>query len=145
MINPILSYGSEIWGLRKADPIEKFHLSFLKSVLAVKTSTPNCFIYGELGVYPLSLDRKVRVIKYWLKIVRFLGVKEHYVHKIYREMYNLNIVDPNAVTWVSQVKHLLESSGFGYVWQNQAVDSERDFLQVFRQRLCAFLYEVIKC
>jgi len=135
MINPILSYGSEIWGLRKADPIEKFHLSFLKSVLAVKTSTPNCFIYGELGVYPFILERKIRVIKYWLKIVRFVGVREHYVHKIYKELCNLNIENPNATTWVSQVKHLLESSGFAYVWQNQSVDSERDFIQIFRQRL----------
>ena len=64
MIAPILNYGSEVWGLRKADPIETFHLSFLKSILGVKTSTPNCFIYGVLGVYPLIIERKTRVIKY---------------------------------------------------------------------------------
>ena len=63
MVSPILNYGSEVWGMRKADPIETFHLSFLKSILGVKTSTPNCFIYGELGAYPLILERKIRVIK----------------------------------------------------------------------------------
>jgi len=136
MITPILNYGSEVWGLRKADPLEKFHLSFLKSVLNVKISTPNCFVYGELGVYPLILERKMRVVKYWLKIFRYLDVKEHYVHKIYRELCQININNPNAVTWISEVKHLLESNGFGYVWQNQVVDSERDFLLIFRQRLC---------
>ena len=136
MIYPILNYGSEIWGLRQADPLEKFHLSFLKSVLCVKSSTPNCFVYGELGVYPLIIDRKVRVIKYWLKIIRCLGVKEHYVHRVYRELCNLNVTNPTAVTWVSQVKHLLESNGFGFVWINQAVDSEKDFIRLFRKRLC---------
>ena len=136
MVVSILNYGSEVWGLRQADPLEKFHLSFLKSVLGVKTSTPNCFVYGELGVYPLLLERKMRVLKYWLKIVRCLNVKEHYVHKVYKELCKINIDNPNAETWVSHVKHLLESNGFGYVWQNQGVDNERDFLKLFKQRLC---------
>ena len=136
MISPILNYGSEIWGLRKADPIEKFHLSFLKSVLNVKLSTPNCFVYGELGVYPLIVDRKIRVIKYWLKIIRGLNVKEHLVHKIYRELCYINTINPDAVTWVSEVKFLLESSGFGYVWQQQFVDNEQDFIYLFKERLC---------
>ena len=83
MVSPILNYGSEVWGMRKADPIETFHLSFLKSILGVKTSTPNCFIYGELGAYPLILERKIRVIKYWLKIVRDINENENLVHKVY--------------------------------------------------------------
>ena len=33
-------------------------------------------------------------------------------------------------------KYLLESNGFGYVWNNQAVDNERDFIKLFRKRLC---------
>ena len=32
-------------------------------------------------------------------------------------------------------KYLLESNGFGYVWNNQAVDNERDFIKWFRKRL----------
>ena len=61
MVSPILNYGSEVWGLRTADPIEKFHLSFLKCILEVKSSTPTCFVYGELGVLPLIIERKMRV------------------------------------------------------------------------------------
>ena len=36
MIAPILFYGAEIWGFCKAEPIERFHLSFLKSLLGVR-------------------------------------------------------------------------------------------------------------
>ena len=105
MISPILNYGCEVWGLRIADPIEKFHLSFLKCLLEVKSSTPNCFVYGELGIYPLIIKRKVRVIKYWLKIIRQLNNNENYVHKVYRELCRINVEKPDIETWVSGVKN----------------------------------------
>ena len=134
-VSPILNYGSEVWGLRRADPIETFHLAFLKSLLGVKASTPNCFVYGELGVYPLQIERKLRVIKYWLKIIREVNGNENYVQKVYRELVVLNEIYPTRVTWVSQVKSLLGQTGFGYVWLNQVVDDENYFLRTFKQRL----------
>ena len=135
MISPILSYGCEIWGLRIAEPIDRFHLSFLKCLLEVKASTPNCFVYGELGVYPLIIDRKMRVIKYWLKIIRNINGKEHFVQKVYKELLNINTTYPNCLTWVSGIKSLLESTGFNYIWQQQFVINEREFLNCFKQRL----------
>ena len=135
MIAPILNYGCEVWGLRVADPIEKFHLSFLKCLLEVKISTPNCFVYGELGVYPLLIERKIRIVKYWLKIVKNLNGKEHFVQKVYRELVHINNENPELETWVSGVKQLLESTGFGYIWQQQYVLNEKLFLNSLRQRL----------
>ena len=82
----ILHYCSEIWGLCKADPIETFYLAFLKSILRVKRSTPNCFVYGELGIYPLSAERKIRVIKYWVKIVSGDMNSNPLILTIYREL-----------------------------------------------------------
>ena len=135
MIAPILNYGCEVWGLRVADPIEKFHLSFLKCLLDVKISTPNCFVYGEVGVFPLIVERKVRIIKYWLKVIKNLNVKEHLVQKVYRELVNINTENPEHENWVSGVKSLLESTGFGYIWQQQYVINETIFLNSFKQRL----------
>ena len=131
----ILNYGSEIWGLRKADAMDVFHLSFLKSCLGVKTSTPNCFVYGELGVFPLIIERKIRVVKYWLKIIRYIDNNENYVQKVYNELLLLNRESPGNITWVSQVKKLLESSGFGYIWRNQFVHNENKFLSEFKERI----------
>ena len=62
-------HGCEIWGFSRADPIERFYLSFLKNILCVKKSTPNCFVYGEFGVFPLVIERKMRIFKYLLKIL----------------------------------------------------------------------------
>ena len=56
---PILSYGSEVWGMNNIDCIETFYLSYLKNVLCEKKTTPNSFVYGELGLYPLKIVRYV--------------------------------------------------------------------------------------
>ena len=134
-VSPILNYGSEVWGLRKADAIEVFHLSFLKNLLGVKSSTPNCFVYGELGVLPMIVERKIRVLKFWLKIIRSLNSNENYVQKVYKELINVNHEYPSSVTWVSQVKNMLETCGMGFAWRNQFVFNEDQFLSIFKQRV----------
>ena len=98
----------------KAEPIERFHLAFLKTLLCVKSSTPSCFVYGELGVYPLHIERKYRIIKFWLKILN--SSTESYMKKIYLDLLMFNVDFPEKVTWVSLLKKMLFEYGFGYVW-----------------------------
>ena len=109
MVSPILSFGGEVWGLNAATQLETIHLSFLKSILGVKTSTPNCFIYGELGVYPLYIERQIMVIKYWLKLLslKMDNDEVNYVVNVYEALYNLSLEKPNIVTWCTQVRDLL--------------------------------------
>ena len=57
LVSPILCYCSEVWGFCKADKIERVHLQFCKSLLGVKQSTQNTFIYGELGRMPYQILR----------------------------------------------------------------------------------------
>ena len=98
-VKPILFYGSEVWGFCQADSFERFFLSFLKSVLCVKMSTPNCFIYGELGMYPLHIERKLRILKYWFKILN--SNENSYLRKIYNDLVLLSESSPEQVTWVT--------------------------------------------
>ena len=35
-------------------------VQFLKHILNVKKSTPNCIVYGETGVLPLKVDIKCK-------------------------------------------------------------------------------------
>ena len=48
-------YGCEIWGFGNIDIIERVNLKFCKLILNLKKSTPNFVIYGELGIYPMSV------------------------------------------------------------------------------------------
>ena len=135
MVCPILNYGCEVWGLRKADPIEKFHLSFLKNILHVKKSTPTCYVYGELGVFPLLIDRQVRVLKYWVKLIRNNDISLKVPRIIYNELLAISNNNENAVNWASLVRDLLTQSGMGIYWYNQHVGNENAFISCFKQRV----------
>lgn len=115
MINPILSYGSEVWGFHKAPDIERVHLKFMKQVLGVRQQTTNAAIYGELGRFPLIVLRNVRIVKYWYKIIK---APDSLMHKL----FNMKNATGNYVNdWTINVKHLLENLGFAYLWNNTNV------------------------
>ena len=126
-MSPILFYACEVWGLRAADPIDVFHRGFLKTVLRVKDSTPNCFIYGELGIYPLYIERYTRVMGYWVNIINASATDRSLVVKVYKEMYQLTETNRGAVTWASRVKDVLNRCGMGGYWINQRVDDKKFF------------------
>ena len=56
-IQPMLSYGAEVWELDvDITPIERIHLFALKRFLNTSLRTPNVTIYGETGRYPLFVN-----------------------------------------------------------------------------------------
>ena len=114
LISPILSYSCEIWGFCEAGPIERLHLSFLKSILSVRNNTPSWFVYKELNSFPLKNDRLIRIIKYWLKIIDLDD--DNIVRLTYNALHK-EATEKNAVNWASLVKDLLNQNGFGYVWK----------------------------
>ena len=133
LISPIMSYSCEIWGFCEAVQLERLYIGFLKSTLGVRKSVPNAFIYNELGVFPLTIGRQNRIIKYWLKI---LNLKANNPVKIVYKLLLKDIEDSNGTTnWASLLKATLEKVGFGYIWLQQYVDSEKKFISEFSQRI----------
>ena len=68
IVKPILLYGCEIWWFGNIDIIERVHLTFCKLILNLKKSTPNFMIYGELGIYPMSVYIELRMINFGQKL-----------------------------------------------------------------------------
>ena len=68
LVTPIILYCSEIWGFECISNIEKIHLQFCKRVLAVRSSTPNFMVYGELGRFPSELQATIKIICFWYKL-----------------------------------------------------------------------------
>jgi len=129
-IQPILLYGSEIWGVDTCHVIEMVHLSALKQYLNISQRTPNALVYGDTGRHLLHVNAALRVIKYWLKI---LNMDEYrYPHKVYQVM--LRTVYTNK-SWVSKIKTMLMGCGFENEWKNQIVENERSFVSLFRERM----------
>ena len=130
-ILPILMYGCEVWGFHDAPNIERVQLKFCKIILKVRKCTPNNFIYGELGRYPLKVSRYTRIVKYWLNIVT--GEKSAYICSVYNDALS-NIDRINQPSWIKSVRDLLRSSGFADVWLNQGVGDKTIFIKVFKAR-----------
>ena len=49
LIQPMLTYASEIWGTVRFDNIEKVNMMACKHFLGVPLRTPNKMVCGELG------------------------------------------------------------------------------------------------
>ena len=133
VVTPILTYGSEVWGYKNCDKMDVFYLGFLKYVLGVKKSTPNCTVYSEMGTESLFIKRVIRVIKYWLKILKLDCTNP--VKIVYDILCNDCAQDNLLINWVSGVKHILFSNGFGYIWIQQSVINEKQFLSEFKLRI----------
>ena len=115
---PILIYGSEIWGFYKSNDIEKAHMRFLKQILGVRKQASNIAVYGELGRFPLVVLRKIRILKYWFKI---LNSPNSLLHKVYLQQVNQLNVNASSDCWVSFLRNLLNELGFSYLWDFQCI------------------------
>ena len=61
------NYGCEVWGYENNIVIATVFFKFCKYFLGLKTSTPNCMVYGERGTFPISFAIKVRLVSFWVK------------------------------------------------------------------------------
>ena len=131
MITPILCYASEVWGFHDAPDIERVQLKFCKTVLGVKSTVQNDFIYGELNRLPMKCVRLVNIVIYRLKIVH--GEKSSYVTKCYMNALAMGTNDGKC--WVNCLNAMLEQNGLGDVWLQQGVGDREFFLKIFKQRV----------
>jgi hypothetical protein len=131
-VQPIMQYGSEIWGLDKAaQHCEKVHLFALKKFLSVDLRTPNDFVYNELGRHPTIINSVINCIRYWLKLL--VMDDNRLPKKAYVMLRKLD--ERGKVTWVTNVRKCLFQYGFGFVWLNQGVGGVKEFLRFFKQRM----------
>ena len=131
-IQPIVQYGSEIWGLQSAArEVENVQLFMLKRFLRVDMRTPNDFVYGDTGRYPLYINSAINCIRYWLKLLK-MG-SNRLPRKAYLMLFDLDSKEKK--NWVSDVRCKLYQLGFGYVWLNQGVGDDAKFLCELRYRL----------
>ena len=89
-IQPVIQYGSELWGLDKKVVIycESVHLFGLKKFLGVEMRTPNDLVYGETNRYPIYINSAIRCIQYWFKLLRMNN------DRLPRKAYDNYVVSP---------------------------------------------------
>ena len=130
-ILPILLYGSEIWGFKHFECIERVQYLACKRFLNVSKYTPNVMALGECGRYPIYRNSIIRCIQYWIKLIQM--PEWRYPRKAYNMLYSLDCAE--RYTWATSVKNILFSFGFGYVWISQDIGNKTSFLFAFKQRV----------
>ena len=130
LVVPILCYGSEVWGYEYQRKIEQVHINFCKSVLGVGKYASNSPVLGECGRLPLATRCYRRFIKYWLKILKM--DHDSFPRQCYDEMCKTDKL--GTTNWVTKVKRMLFSYGYGCVWLTQSEGDETPFVNSFRLR-----------
>ena len=130
-IAPILFYGAEICGSERRNQIEKIHLRFCKFVLGVAQNAHSAAVLGECGRLPLSIQYQKRYIKYWLKLIKMPD--NSLLNTIYKMQVNFDKTYRKG--WVTDLKQILFSNGFGHVWISQGVGNEELFLKAMVLRM----------
>ena len=87
--------------------------------------------YGETGRYPLYLTCYIRVLKYYFHMLHMSN--DRIPEQVYLMLRNLD--EQGEVNRASKTKEILYSVSFGFVWEEQWVGNEREFLSIFKQRL----------
>ncbi len=117
VVQPILLYGSEVWGFEDCKNIERVHLKFCKIVMGVSQFTTSAMVYGELGRSPVSIAIKTRMIAYWHKLLTTPGQKLS--STMYGVLQGITSKGRGESKWLSYVKEILNECGLNYIWQNQ--------------------------
>ena len=112
-IQPVVLYGSEVWGLQRIAVNEKkIHTFACKRFLNVLLKTSNKMVYGDIERYPLFVNSCIRAVKYWLKL---LQMKENMLLKQACHM-QISMETNGKYGWPSRLKDLLCKFDFGFVW-----------------------------
>ena len=130
-IQPILCYGSQIWGYQYSSKIESIHNQFCRKLLYVRKTTNTCMVLGECGRLPLCITYYTNCIRYWCKLIQMPSYR--YPKQCYLMLYSLDNAGRNC--WATNVKSLLFRYGFGYSWISQNVGDYKLFIKMFRNRL----------
>ena len=67
LVQPILEYGCEIWGVTYHQTIEKVLLKFCKEMLGLPPNASTIAVYGETGTFPQWLRSYYRAIRYFVR------------------------------------------------------------------------------
>ena len=118
LVGSILHYGAEVWGNYKGKSIESVHCKFIRKILCVKKSTNLDGLYGEVGRYPMQVQRKLIMIRYWIKILNSPDSIPKQIYCMLKEDVDNNRFY-NNMNWAYHIKYILDEIGMSDIWIQQ--------------------------
>ena len=122
-----------MWGYNVIRDVVILHIKFLKYTLGVQKNTCNDMVYGDLGVCPLEVEIKVRIVKYWVRLITGKPGKLAYI--MYQCLLYLDTVGLYTSPWLNEVRSVLNNCGMSGVWLCQEVPNLVWLGKAIQQRL----------
>ena len=97
-----------------------------------KVFDSNSSLYGDFGRYPLAINVKVRIMKYFIKLFQYK--QNNCMFQAIMNMSNRLHTNTN-ISWFNNVKFMFESNGFYEIWLFPSSVNLKAFTPVFRNRL----------
>ena len=119
MVLPIMLYGCEVWGYSVIREVEILYMKYLKYILGVHKNTCKDIVYGELGVYPVDIVIKTRMLSYWTRLIT--GKQSKLAYIMYQSLLYLNCVGLYTSDWLREVQSILNNCGMSVFWLYQEV------------------------
>ena len=116
LVLPILVYGCEVWGFQKLDQIEVFFRKFLKYILKLNKSTPNCMVLGEVARANIELIVEKRMLNFWVRVID--GKQSKLSNIMFRLLKKLHDQGSYLSKWTSKIKNILIKCGMPQMWND---------------------------
>ena len=116
LVVPILLYGSEVWGFKVDEAVERFHKWFMKYILKLKVRTPSSMIYGELGRYNIKVQIQCRMVNFWARLITGSSHKLSSIMLRVTRALHENPSNNFCSPWIDHIRTTLEHAGMGNMW-----------------------------
>lgn len=104
----------------------------------MKKSTPHVMVYGEFGRFPIEISAKVRMIKYWSKLLT--GKDSKISIKMYNLLLYLHKRNIFSSKWILCIESILQGVGLNYIWLDNDVPNVEWLCKEVKDRLqCQFV------
>ena len=137
-ILPILLYGCEIWGFRNSQLIENVQNQFIRTITHLRKSTRIYMIYAELGIAPVEMHIKSRMIGFWIALINSENTK------LYKIMYKIMLNESNQGSnfkWISTIKETLISVGKPELFNKNIIDNPKAVKENITKTLHDFFFQ----
>ncbi len=117
MIESILIYGSEIWGVGSNEKLISAHLKHFKRLLFLPTNTPHHAVLWELNLQPIEQRIMKRTINWWKKLLKSPE------NSLIKACYNKLLEDYlDTTNWITRFKERTFPENLRTVWECQDIN-----------------------
>ena len=102
LVEPVMNYGSSIWGISKQPKLEAVKNKAARFFLGVRRNTANLAVLGDMGWTQNHVLQKTAVIRYWNRLCN--TDNDRMLYKVHSWSMR------NGRTWESRVRKMLWTS-----------------------------------